>query len=312
MTSTATQTTSSTAAVLDGLRATTAEITRAEVEKLRLTIEWAVLNEVEPDDWYANYGEAFGDRGLPVAGAGAPLVSEFAAMEYAAALGMSTDAGKAYLGRALELRYRLPRLWARVVAGELPVWRAGRIADHTIAFAARVPRMWTGTSPRSRTRAPGRSWTAWSKRRWSGSTPRPRRPSAVQRPESRHFDIEIDQVSYDGTVHIDGEVDLADALDLEDAIRQGAQQLAALGVHRVPRRPPLDRRRRARPPPARPRPRHRHRHRRAPAAEWTCTCTSPKPPSAAPRRSAGAGPPGPRSASTRSASGAATPTPRSP
>jgi hypothetical protein len=78
MPSTATQATSSTAAVLTGLRETAAEITRAEVEKLHLTIEWAELNQVEPDDEYASYavssGGIFGDRGIPVAGEGAPLV----------------------------------------------------------------------------------------------------------------------------------------------------------------------------------------------------------------------------------------------
>ena len=92
-----------------------------------------MLHEVGPDQDQAHHG-FFGDRPIPLAGPGAPLVSEFAAMEYAAALGMSTDAGHAYLGRALELRYRLPRLWARVVEGKLPVWRAGRIADHTMSL----------------------------------------------------------------------------------------------------------------------------------------------------------------------------------
>ena len=51
----------------------------------------------------------------------------------------------------------------------------------------------------------------------------------VQAAERRHFDIGVDRVSYDGTVHVDGELDLADALDLEDAIRAGANQLGALG-----------------------------------------------------------------------------------
>ena len=182
-------------------------------------------------------------------------------MEYAAALGMSTDAGKAYLGRALELRYRLPRLWARVVAGELPVWRAGRIADHTISLPA------AGAAHVDRHLAPVAHSCSWAQLdrlveealvRFDPETAEAKRRAAA---ESRHFDIEIDQVSYDGTVHIDGEVDLADALDLEDAIRQGAKQLADLGQHRVPRRPPLDRRRGARPPPARPRPRHRRARR---------------------------------------------------
>lgn len=69
--------------MLSGLRSTAAEIHRAEVEKLRLTVEWAVLNEVGPDSGHAHHG-FFGDQPIPVAGQGAPLVAEFAAMELAA------------------------------------------------------------------------------------------------------------------------------------------------------------------------------------------------------------------------------------
>ena len=53
----------------------------------------------------------FADKALPVAGPGAPLVSEFALMEYAAALGVTTESGFAQVGGILELRYRLPKLW---------------------------------------------------------------------------------------------------------------------------------------------------------------------------------------------------------
>ena len=45
---------------------------------------------------------AYGEAGMPVAGEGAPLVAEFSVTEFAAALGMSTDAGKRYVGHALD------------------------------------------------------------------------------------------------------------------------------------------------------------------------------------------------------------------
>ena len=44
-------------------------------------------------------------------------MAEFAITEFAAAIGLSTDAGKRYVGHALELRHRLPRVWRRVVDG---------------------------------------------------------------------------------------------------------------------------------------------------------------------------------------------------
>jgi hypothetical protein len=42
-------------------------------------------------------------------------------------------------------------------------------------------------------------------------------------------DVLVDQVGYDGTVHVQGELDLADALDLDAALVDGAARLAALG-----------------------------------------------------------------------------------
>ncbi len=71
------------------------------------------------------------DRPLEVAGPGAPTVSELALVEYAAVLGMTSDAGRRYLGDALELAHRLPAVYARVLAGDLPIWRARRVAQAT-------------------------------------------------------------------------------------------------------------------------------------------------------------------------------------
>ena len=71
----------------------------------------------------------FGDTAIPVAGPGAPLVAEFSVAEFAAAIGLPTEAGKRYVGHAVELRYRLPRLWKRVTGGDLAAWRARRVAD---------------------------------------------------------------------------------------------------------------------------------------------------------------------------------------
>ena len=50
-------------------------------------------------------------------GEGAFAVEEFAVTQLAAALGMSEPAARRYVGQALELRDRLPRLWATVMAG---------------------------------------------------------------------------------------------------------------------------------------------------------------------------------------------------
>src|SRR3954449_13222513 len=47
--------------------------------------------------------------------------------------------------------------------------------------------------------------------------------------EQRYFSIDHVQVSFAGTSRVHGELDLADALDLEDAVRAGAEQLKAFG-----------------------------------------------------------------------------------
>ncbi len=77
----------------------------AEVDLLRAACAWADLHPAE------SIGDAvrFGDTPVPVAGPGAPLVAEFCVAEFAAAVGLPTETGKAYLGEALELRHRLPQ-----------------------------------------------------------------------------------------------------------------------------------------------------------------------------------------------------------
>ena len=69
----------------------------------------------------------FGEKALPIAGPGAPLVAEFCVYELAAALDLSHEATLALLGDVLDLVHRLPRLWALVRAQRVPV-RLGREA----------------------------------------------------------------------------------------------------------------------------------------------------------------------------------------
>src|SRR6186997_1243592 len=110
------------AGVLAQARADRAAADAAEARLLSHACAWADLHPAE------SIAEAvrFGDTPVPVAGEGAPLVAEFCVAEFAAALRLPTETGKAYLGEALELRHRLPKTWARVGSGDLPAWRAQR------------------------------------------------------------------------------------------------------------------------------------------------------------------------------------------
>ncbi|HET6562786.1 MAG TPA: hypothetical protein VFG72_12985, partial [Marmoricola sp.] len=84
-----------------------------------------IVRAIEPELGPSYYGPLLGREGeLRLAGQGGFAVCEFAVCELAAALGISEAAGRAYVGQAVELRDRLPRLWGRVMVGQVPAWKA--------------------------------------------------------------------------------------------------------------------------------------------------------------------------------------------
>ena len=149
--------------------------------------------------------------------------------EFAAAVGLPTETGKAYLGEALELRHRLPRTWARVVAGDLAAWRARRIARATIALspaaAGFVDDQVAPFAHRIRPTGVDRL-VEEAIVRFMPDEARRRREAAA---DGRHAHVHTHQVSFEGTVWVEAEVDLADALDLDTALSVGAARLADLG-----------------------------------------------------------------------------------
>ncbi len=122
----------------------------AGAEQLRLAAEWARGHQPG--------GAYLAGRGAPpfplttrdgiitdgreefieLAADGIPPVAEFAVLELSAALGLSSLAGRCLVGEALELTERLPQVWSRVRGGQLPPWRARRIAQRTVVESAEV------------------------------------------------------------------------------------------------------------------------------------------------------------------------------
>ncbi len=94
-------------------------------------VAWADQNVVACAAGAATLVEGVIDTGVPIAGPGAPLVSEFALMELIAVLERSPDGGRTYVGQVVECAWRLPRLYAAVIGGEVEHWKAARIADLT-------------------------------------------------------------------------------------------------------------------------------------------------------------------------------------
>ena len=140
------------ASVLATARAERAAADRAEARLLAAAAEWADLHPPESIHDAATFWVRGCEAEEQIAGDGCPLVAEFCAAELGAALGTSTTAAKRLIGHALELRHRLPRLWRRVHSGDLPAWRARRVAEATIhdgltSDAAGSSTAWSRRSP---------------------------------------------------------------------------------------------------------------------------------------------------------------------
>ena len=217
----------SAAGVLAALETTQSVLNRSEVDKFALAVEWAIAHPIES---VADIATVEGSDGeLAIAGAGAPLVAEFCVADFALAIGVSTDAGRAYLGDAVEVCHRLPRLWEQVMAGRVPVWRARRIAGHTHSLpmdaAAYVDRHVAPVAARVSFAQLDRTVAA-ARALFDPIEAEHRRLLAA---DGRFCAVDTTQVSLNGTMTIRGELDLADALDLDHALATGAQALADLG-----------------------------------------------------------------------------------
>jgi len=166
------------------------------------------------------------------------LVAEFCFAELGGVLGTSTVAAKRLVGHALELRHRLPRLWAQVQAGRVPAWRARAVAEATIHSTPALTLEAAGFVDGQVAAVAGKVGPAQLDRLVAETIKRYdlAAPGPAADPEDgylsvdpRHATIHDDDVHYAGTMRLEAELDLADALDLDHALTQGAAALKALG-----------------------------------------------------------------------------------
>ena len=219
----------SAAAVLGLVRDRRAVADRAEAELLQAAVSWVGMHSVDSiHDAATVWDRTYGDTGITVAGAGAPLVAEFSVAEFAAAVGLATESGKAYLGEAVELRYRLPRVWARVTAGDLVAWKARRIARATILLspeaAGFVDRHVAPIAHRVRLAQLDRLVEEAVARFMPEETERRRKVAA----DGRSFTIQTPS-RLSGHADMWAGLNVADALDLVATVSAGAQTLEAIG-----------------------------------------------------------------------------------
>ena len=219
------------AAVLAFAQRRRAAAQRAEVDVLEAALVWASMHPEESvsTSLLTVPGLVFGELAVPLAGEGTPLVAEFAPMEFGAALGLSTDSARALVGDALELAHRLKRTWKLLRAGEVPLWKARRLAQLTATLplegADFVDRQLAGFVGKI-------SWAGIERlvdQARVAFDPEGAEKDRRDAADGRRFDIRTDEANHRGIVHVEGVLDLADGLDLNAAISQGADELASLG-----------------------------------------------------------------------------------
>lgn len=210
-----------------------AEAARAEVlagaRKFELAAAWAAAHPVPVvEDVVDELGALvlYGDRPVTLAGEGAPGMSEFAIAEFAAACGMSPHQGRAFLGAALECRHRLPRIWARVVAGEVAVWKVRRVTEHTHRLTP------TGAAYVDTALAPVLETCSFAQieravaRAAAEADDEHEELSRAEDWERQHLHVHLDQPQpHTGLIPIEGLLDYPDALALDTALRAGAARL---------------------------------------------------------------------------------------
>ncbi|WP_416955551.1 DUF222 domain-containing protein [Nocardioides sp. T5] len=213
---------------------------QAAADQLMLAAQWADLHPPESIHDAATFSvpSAGHEHEEPIAGEGCPLVAEFCVAELGGVLGVSTVAAKKFIGQALELRHRLPRLWDLVHAGRVPAWKARSVAETTIHSSPSLTREAAGFVDSQVAAVAGKVGPAQLDRLVAEAIKRfdLAEPDPAADPEDgylhvdpRHVTIDTQEVHFAGTMRLEAEIDMADAIDLDRVLAQGAATQAALG-----------------------------------------------------------------------------------
>jgi hypothetical protein len=115
-------------AVADALMSNHATLVESECRELVLAARWADLHPTLSGTVLPG-----SERSKRYGGEGTPFAGEFAAAELGVLLGRSHVAAATLMADALDVRHRLPRLWAELTAGRVRVWQARHVASRTRA-----------------------------------------------------------------------------------------------------------------------------------------------------------------------------------
>lgn len=107
---------------------------RAEAAEARALADFAAEHEWPVDAEV----DLIGQRPARIGADGTPLLDEFVALEVAALRGISVSAATWLIRDVVNLRFRHPRLWARTLAGALPLYRACQLAAEAARYELTV------------------------------------------------------------------------------------------------------------------------------------------------------------------------------
>ncbi|HXH80792.1 HNH endonuclease signature motif containing protein [Nocardioides sp.] len=213
------------AEVLTALRSEQDLRRASDVRSMQLAAHWVALHPA------ANSEDPAGCFQSPktLAGEGSPAIDEFCVPEVATKLGTTCDSVGSYLTDVIELRYRLPRLWAAVLMGDVTPWRARVIAQTTVDLtpeAAAFVDQQTAWCANRVTPSQLMRLVAHARARFMPDQLAAEIEAAA---DKRHVTFVCDQVSFDGTMHLEADLEVPDALGLAQAVADGAARLADLG-----------------------------------------------------------------------------------
>ncbi len=228
-------------AVLDAAVSARRAADAEEARLLALAVHWVDLHPATEEHPAATFptqrlgglasalGPSFFDR-APLAGAGTPAVAEYAVEELAAALSLSHAAGLALVSEAVELCYRLPRLWALVQDGRLQAWKARQVArastQLSAAAVAFVDRHLAVTARHNRIPVLG---PVIHEARLQCD---PDQALAVEQNALDHRGVWLDHRESAATTLVTARMDTPDALDLDGTVADLAGLLGRLGDDR--------------------------------------------------------------------------------
>ncbi|QIX28472.1 HNH endonuclease [Nocardioides sp. JQ2195] len=158
-----------------------------------------------------------------------PQMAYDAGAEFALAIGLSHEAGDRLIHESMELRHRLPLVWARLANGEITAWRARRIAAMTIGHpddvAAHVDEHVAPIAHKVGLITIERLIDEAMLVLY----PEQREQQQLEELDKRRVDLDTN-FSHTGIAHMRIDGDMKDVLDFNDAINRISKILGDLGV----------------------------------------------------------------------------------